>query len=148
VTLLEGRRATNWSLSGGNEQALWSAATQAVVQASASSLPYQLAPGGVAWLFAQVDELADAGDSWTAHCAGRNVKLTAFFNGYGVGRVWLPSAGRPPMRGGKNDAFYLPEPWFQPTENLLAVLVEAVDPAEAAEIGEVIVRRRPAIQLT
>ncbi|MFN8493674.1 MAG: beta-galactosidase [Caldilineaceae bacterium] len=148
VTLLEGRRATNWSLGGGNEQALWGVATQVVAQASATHLPYRLASGGVAWLFAQVAQLADQGESWTVHCDGRNAKLTAFFNGHGVGRVWLPSACRPPMRGGKNDAFYLPAPWFQATENLLAVLVEAVDPEEAAEIGEVVVRQRPAIRLT
>jgi beta-galactosidase len=147
VTLLEGRQATNWSLSGGSEQALWSSATQAAAHGSTSSVPYRLAAGGVAWLFAEVDQLAATGDSWILHCVGRNAKLTAFFNGHGVGRLWLPSAGRPPMRGGNNDALYLPAPWFRPTGNLVAVLVEAVDRDEEAEIGEVMAQRRPSIPI-
>jgi beta-galactosidase len=147
IALLEGRHATDWSLSGGGEQALWSSATQAVEHASVRRLPYHLAAGGAAWLFAEVDQLAATGDSWTLHCVGRNAKLTAFFNGHGVGRVWLPSAGRPPMRGGNNDALYLPAPWFLPTGNRLAVLVEAVEHGAGAEIGEVIAQRRPSIPI-
>jgi beta-galactosidase len=143
VTLLEGRRATNWSLSGGGEQALWFAATQAVEHGRASKVPYRLASGRVAWLFATVDQLAATGESWIVRCAGRNAKLTAFFNGHGVGRLWLASAGRPQMRGGNNDALYLPAPWFQPAGNLLAILVEAVAHDEDAEIGEVVAQPQP-----
>jgi beta-galactosidase len=145
VTLLEGRRATNWSVSGGGEQALWSFATQAARHATARSLPYRLAAGGVAWLFGGLGHLVATGESWTLHCTGRNAKVTAFLNGRGVGRIWLPSAGRPPMRGGNNDALYLPAPWFQQTENLMAFLVEAVEHDEDAEIVEVVARRRPSI---
>jgi hypothetical protein len=64
-----------------------------------------------------------------------------------VGRIWLPSAGRPPMRGGNNDALYLPAPWFLPTENLVVLLVEAVAPDEDAEIGEVVAQYQPAIMI-
>ena len=47
------------------------------------------------------------------------------------------------MRGGNNDALYLPAPWFQPAGNRLAILVEAIERAEDAEIDEVIVQSRP-----
>lgn len=140
VTLLEGRRATNWSVCGGGEALLWSAASQVAAQGSASAVPYRLAPGGVAWLFTTVDQLA--GDSWTMHYAGQNAKLTAFFNGHGVGRIWLPSAGRPQLRGGDSQVLYLPAPWFQPADNLVAILVEAIDRDQDAEITEVVVRRQ------
>lgn len=143
VTLLEGRRATDWSLGGADEERLWSAATQTVDQGHVATLPYRLTPGGIAWLFARVDQLAATGASWTLHPTGRNAKVTAFFNGYGVGRLWLPSAGQPSMRGGHNDALYLPAPWFQPQTNLVALLIEAIDQAEAAEISEVLAQRRP-----
>jgi beta-galactosidase len=147
VTLLEGRRATNWSLRGGGEQELWSAATQAAGLAGVAGLPYRLPAGGVAWLFATVDELAADGESWTLHLDGRNAKLTAFFNGHGAGRIWLPSAGRPPLRGGNNNALYLPAPWFQQGANLLALLVEAVTQDEDAEISAAVAQCRPVLTM-
>jgi beta-galactosidase len=143
VILLEGRRATDWTVRGGGELELWSAACLAASDAEASGLPYRLASGGVAWLFAAVDHLGASGASWTLHFSGCNAKLTAFFNSHGVGRIWLPSAGRPAMRGGNSDALYLPAPWFQPGENLLALLVEAVAQDEDAEIVSVAVQRKP-----
>jgi hypothetical protein len=146
VTLLEGRRATNWSLRGGGEQELWSSATQAAGRAGATDLPYRLPAGGVAWLFAAVDELAPGGESWTVHLDGCNAKLTAFFNGHGAGRIWLPSGGRPPLRGGNNNALYLPAPWFQPGANLLALLVEAVTQDADAEISVAVAQCRPELK--
>lgn len=143
VTWLEGRRATDWTLSGGGEAALWSAATQAADHAQPASLPYRLAPGGMAWLFPEMGHLAASGDSWTLHCTGRNAKLTAFLNGRGVGRLWLPSPGRPVMGGGHNDALYLPAPWFQADGAVVALLVEAVARGEEAEITAVVAQRRP-----
>jgi beta-galactosidase len=90
-----------------------------------------------------VDQLAAGRASWTLHPTGCNAKVTAFFNGRGVGRLWLPSAEQPPMRGGHNNALYLPAPWFQPRDNLVALLIEAIDLHDAAVLERVVAQQQP-----
>jgi beta-galactosidase len=139
VVLLEGRRATRWSVSGGAEQALWAALERRLPRARATELPYRLEPGQLGWLIADVSELAALGGCWIASCAGHNVKVTALLGGRVVGRLWLPgTSGRPAIVGGDPSVAYLPEPWLDGASVRLALLVEAVErdaPGELSEVG-------------
>jgi beta-galactosidase len=72
----------------------------------------------------------------TENYANQNAKLSAFLNGRLVRRLWLPcDTLRPSLRGGADDRFYLPAPWFEEGENRLALLVEAVEMGGEAEIS-------------
>ncbi|MFI6321668.1 beta-galactosidase [Nonomuraea sp. NPDC050556] len=122
VTLLEGRRATGWTAAFAEEPELWTASLKG--DATALELPVELPPGEVRWIHVEADPLA--GRTWTVFCAGADLKLTAFFNGRLVGRLWLPGDTRPVMAGGDADRFTLPEPWFDGAGNRLSLLAEAV----------------------
>jgi beta-galactosidase len=140
VTLLEGRRATDWHIGGGGEAELWAAAERALPHARHLELPYRLRAGAVGWLFGDVDPLARLGGSWVLRCLGRNAKVTAWFNGQIVGRLWLPGSSRPMLAGGAPDVLQLPEPWLQPANNCLALLVEAVEYGEMAEVSDLLMQ--------
>lgn len=60
---------------------------------------------------------------------GKNLKLTVFFNGRVVGRLWTPdSSERPVFSGGDQTSFLLPGSWFaKGAENRLAIYAEAVE---------------------
>jgi beta-galactosidase len=139
LVLLEGRRAVGWSVAGGAEAELWAAAERRSASADRASLPYRLESGRLGWLLADVSALA--GGSWVATCAGRNIKVTALLNGRVVGRVWLPSAGRPAIIGGDPSIAYLPAPWLSSAGDRLALLVEAVERDAPGELSEVQFRR-------
>lgn len=123
--LLEGRRATGWSAVSGDEATLWQAATRSL-PGQETRLPVRLAPGELGWLHADVT--AYAGRTWTARCTGTRLKVTAWFNGHVVGRLWLPGEPRPAMHGGDPELLTLPAAWFDPSGgDRLSLLVEAVD---------------------
>ncbi|MCZ8518957.1 MULTISPECIES: beta-galactosidase [Paenibacillus] len=132
VMLYEGSDAVQWRVAGCQEEQLWQASEDAAGRAAVSELPVQLLPGELAWL--QTDLPADlAAKCRKVRCEGRDVKLTAFFNGHLVGRLWLEGGGvRPHMTGGGQDVIYLPEPWYQAGDNRLSLLVEGI--GEDAEL--------------
>lgn len=133
VTLLEGRRATGWTVAFAEEPELWAASSSG--DTTARSLPVELVPGEVRWIHVDVDRLA--GRTWTVFCAGADLKLTAFFNGRLVGRLWLPGDTRPVMAGGHPDRFTLPEPWFTGAGDRLSLLAEAVHPERPGTLTEI-----------
>ncbi len=140
VTLLEGRRATDWWVAGAGEAELWAAAERWLPDAHGLTMPFGLRTGATGWLFGDVGALAALGGSWLVRCLGRNAKVTAWFNGHVVGRLWLLSSSRPVLVGGAPDMLYLPAPWFQPTDNLLALLVEGVEYGEAGEVTDLLIQ--------
>lgn len=135
VTLLEGISAKDWSVSGLDESGLSTALNTALTDsAAAAELPVQIPPGQLALLWADFPETSS--DALLS-CAGRRVKLSVFFNGRLVGRVWPnPDAQYPRFVAGDPVRIYLPHPWWE-TQNRLMLLVEAVDPYEPGEIGPV-----------
>lgn len=126
VYLLRGVEIGNWSLKGYDEKALWQAALDKLSeQLAPASVPFTLQPGSVSWLFG----IAETSKPYSCHVLkfeGQNVKLTVFFNGTVVGRIWLPSPNRPPMVGGIDNVAYLPGCWFKEGGNRIAIMVEAV----------------------
>ncbi|WP_217369402.1 beta-galactosidase [Nonomuraea antri] len=137
VTFLEGTRATAWTAAFAEEQDLWRAAQTAASHPAA--LPVRLPPGELHWLQVEVDHLH--GRSWTGRLVGSDLKVTAFFNGHLVGRMWLPGETRPMMKGGSPDLFALPAPWFTESGNRLCLLAEAVHPGRPGELREIIAER-------
>jgi beta-galactosidase len=93
----------------------------------------------LAWLYAEVNAPAeDLG--WRVRVTGTGVKLTVFFEGRIVGRLWLPGGDeRPVMTGGSPDSFWLPAPWFREggAASSLVILAEAVVSGETAVIDEI-----------
>ena len=79
----------------------------------------------VTWLLGEIDPDTVHG-CHVLKFTGRNAKLTVFFNGKIVGRIWLPSPNRPFMTGGVDNIAYLPGCWFKEKDNRIAVMVEAV----------------------
>ncbi|MBB6675616.1 beta-galactosidase [Cohnella nanjingensis] len=135
VMLLEGNAAVGWRLSAAQEAELLAHAAVVRPNAIAAALPLSLAPGGVAWAYGALPNSAE-GRGWRIVADGENVKLTVFFAGRLVSRLWLPGGdARPAMKGGSPDSFYLPGVWFgEGAEDALTVLVEAVNASQAGLI--------------
>ncbi|HET6487917.1 MAG TPA: beta-galactosidase, partial [Spirochaetia bacterium] len=55
---------------------------------------------------------------------GRDVKLTAVFDGRVVGRIFCHAENRPFVTGGDGMRCYLPGPWYDARDNHLVLLVE------------------------
>ncbi|GAA3474487.1 beta-galactosidase [Nonomuraea roseola] len=124
AVLLEGRRASQWSANSADEAALWQAATS-TGPGTETDLPVRLAPGELCWLHADLTPFA--GRTWTVRLTGERMKLTAWFNGRVVGRLWLPGDPRPSMRGGDPELLTLPASWFAPAGgDRLSLLAESV----------------------
>jgi beta-galactosidase len=139
VVLYEGQRATSWRVGGCGEEQLWTASLDAEASTASCELPVSLAAGSVAWLMADMPPDVTAACRYMA-CKGRNVKVTAFFNGHLVGRIWTEGDLRPYMTGGAQNLIYLPEPWYHEGGNRLALLVEAV--GDNAELTELVFERQ------
>jgi beta-galactosidase len=131
VVLYEGTRAEHWKLTAGEEPSFWAHAEHSRIDAKAVLLPYRLTSGRTAWLFGDVPNSAQ-GQGWRVHGQGKNIKLSAYFNGRLVGRLWTPeSTSRPNFSGGNQSSFYLPGVWFdQENTSQLAIYLEAVDVEE------------------
>jgi beta-galactosidase len=135
VSLLEGMAAEDWWVAGCGESELVASSQEMHPRAVSTELPFRLSAGELSWLWG---ELPDLKTCHTICFSGRNAKISAFFNGKLVGRLWLPSvANRPIMKGGADDVVYLPGPWFHVRNNILALLVEAIMLGEEAEITAV-----------
>ncbi|MEU9835105.1 beta-galactosidase [Streptosporangium sp. NPDC048047] len=137
VTLLEGVRATGWTVAFAEEADLWRAARSGAP--APASLPARIAPGEMHWLHVEVGHLA--GRSRTCRLTGSDVKVTALLNGHVVGRLWLPGETRPAMKGGSPDLFTLPSAWLTGSGDRLSLLVEAVHPARPGELHGIVVAR-------
>ncbi|HEY8363176.1 MAG TPA: hypothetical protein VIK77_09880, partial [Tissierellaceae bacterium] len=127
VYLLSGIGIGNWTLTGYDEKELWQVACNKFFNKSnrICTMPFVLQPGLVGWLFGEIE----ANKPYRCHILkfkGQNIKLTVFFNGIIVGRIWLPSPNRPPMVGGIDNVAYLPGCWFNEKHNRIAIMLEAV----------------------
>ena len=135
VILLEGKAAQGWAVGGLDEAELWSALDAARDPAAQSvDLPVRVAPGDLALLWA---DLPAAGGDVLLRCQGRRVKLSLFFNGHLIARLWPEPGERfPRLVGGDPTLACLPGPWWKESNRLL-VLVEAIDADEPGEAGPV-----------
>ncbi|MBB6730035.1 beta-galactosidase [Cohnella zeiphila] len=137
IHLLEGRSAVLRSLRSAEERELSAAADLARPDAAAIRLPYSLAPGQVAWLFASLaDAVAGAERGVRMRADGANVKLTAFAGSRLIGRLWLPGgAERPRMSGGSPDSVFVPAAWLaRAEERRVRIFAEAVVPGEPGQL--------------
>ncbi|WP_020617143.1 beta-galactosidase [Paenibacillus daejeonensis] len=128
VILYEGVETTDCSISAAGEAEWLQHATSCLPQASSISLPLVLDPGQAAWLFTETAE-SQRGHGWRVAVEGSALKLTAFFAGRIVGRLWLNEGSKgPTMRGGDPVSFYLPGAWYNAqAAGQLSLLLEAVD---------------------
>ncbi|MGO4108493.1 beta-galactosidase [Paenibacillus sp. YAF4_2] len=127
--MYEGIQASNWTISGAEEPELLAHAEATRTQGLEVELPLQLEPGQTAWLYGAVSN-AENGAGWRANVSGSGLKLTVFFEGHLVGRIWTPSQeGRPVLTGGNPHSVYLPGVWFDKKEGEIAIFLEAVDQA-------------------
>lgn len=138
IVLLEGNRAVDWWVSGCEEEQLWRASEQVSGQAASCELPVALSAGDLIWLTAELPSDVEAACRHLL-CEGSKAKITAFFNGHLVGRVWLSGGSvRPHMTGGAQKEIYVPEPWYEEGGNRIALLVEALE--EGTQITDFVFR--------
>jgi beta-galactosidase len=64
---------------------------------------------------------------------GKDMKLTAVFNGRVVGRIFLDSSAAPAVVGGDPLIAYLPGPWRKPSGNALVLLLEGIGEAPSLD---------------
>ncbi|WNR46939.1 beta-galactosidase [Paenibacillus roseipurpureus] len=128
ITLYEGTSANHWTVAGCQEQGLLQHAQISQIDAQPVTEAIAMKPGTVAWLYSELED-SNEGLGWRVYVSGRDMKLTVFFNGHLVGRLWTKGGeNRPIFRGGCDESFYLPGPWFHEREvgNELAIWLEAV----------------------
>ncbi|CAH1227763.1 hypothetical protein PAECIP111891_06161 [Paenibacillus allorhizoplanae] len=128
ITLYEGTSASEWTVAGCQEQGLLQHAKASRINAKPVTEAIAMKPGAVAWLYGELED-SNPGLGWRVYTKGRDMKLSVFFNGNLVGRIWTQGgANRPIFRGGSDESFYLPGAWFHEREegNELAILLEAV----------------------
>ncbi|WP_309122515.1 beta-galactosidase [Paenibacillus sp.] len=129
ATLYEGVSAKAWRISSCGEGQLWANARSARGEAR-TELPIDMNAGETAWLLGEIGD-SNGGKGWRVRAKGANLKLSVWFNGHLVGRLWLQgSRARPAFTGGNQESFYLPGPWFREERaeaTRLAVLLEALD---------------------
>ena len=134
ISLYEGIAAKGWTLSACQEEGLLQHANKSKLVAHAVESPLSLKPGAVSWLYGELKD-DNQGLGWRVYVKGKDLKLTVFFNGHLVGRLWTEGgANRPIFRGGSEDSVYLPGPWFrnQDEGNEIVILLEAVSVVEDA----------------
>ena len=120
----QGVNLPQWKLSKAEETQLLACARAHDAAARPTRLPLRMSAGAVAWLSAVVQAPAHATD-YALVMKGSDVKACIFLNDVLVGRVFLPSAVRPRMAGGRDDCAYLPSCWLKPGSTV-RVLLEAV----------------------
>ncbi|GGI43884.1 hypothetical protein GCM10008018_04350 [Paenibacillus marchantiophytorum] len=136
INLYEGRSAKSWSLAAGQERELLHHAQISKSADQPVEGAVTLKPGAVSWLYGQLDD-SNQGLGWRVYVQGRDMKLTVFFNGHLVGRLWTQGgANRPIFRGGSDESFYLPGPWFHDHEagNEVVILLESVGTSADASL--------------
>ncbi len=136
VLLYEGHAAKDWSLSSCGEQELLQHAAGHHRHAAESDFPIVLQPGQLTWLYGNLSD-SNAEKGWRVYCEGSNLKMTVFFNERLIARLWMPGGEeRPEFRGGSEESFYLPGPWFAEKGNQLLILLEAVHAGERSELQQ------------
>jgi beta-galactosidase len=134
VILYEGNRAKEWSLSSAVEKELLQHAESLESRALSVELPIELKPGEMAWVYGNLRDSND-GNGWRVFCDGSHMKLSVFFNGHLVGRLWTGNGiSRPVFSGGSQQSFYLPGPWFNDSGNEWRIMLEAVELGERASL--------------
>jgi beta-galactosidase len=126
--LIEGIQITNWKISNAQEKQLWRSAGESLEISNKCSYPLMMSPGEVVWLHSEWNEEATCTNR-IMHIIGKNAKVTAFYNGRIVGRIWLPcsnSGNRPEMTGGSQENIFLPGCWLEKAINRISLLVEAI----------------------
>lgn len=136
VDLMKGNRAENWKIHGFQEDDLITLGKKKQEESQGTAFPLKMEPGKTGWLTANLQKDEQDKRCYLAYPAGENVKLTAFFNGELVGRVWLPSKTRPQFTGGHQGRFYLPSPFWK-DDNQFFIFVEAIEQDEAGIIREI-----------
>ncbi|MDR6550619.1 beta-galactosidase [Paenibacillus qinlingensis] len=134
IDLYEGTKATKWSLSACEEDGLLKHAELAKANATPVDAAVTLTPGDLAWLYGTLSN-TNEGRGWRVYASGSDMKLTVIFNGLVVGRLWTKGgANRPEFRGGNEESFYLPGPWFKEegSGSEMVILLEAVGASEHA----------------
>jgi len=124
----QGRAFSGWSMSRAEEPELLASADAHHAAGRDARPPLRIPPGGVAWLSAVIPSGDLSGDH-ALTLRGSNVKASVFLNETLVGRLFLPSAVRPRMAGGRDDCAYLPSCWLRTGENAVRILLEAVGDA-------------------
>ncbi|NSW91171.1 MAG: beta-galactosidase [Firmicutes bacterium] len=135
VYLLAGTAFNDWLLAGCQEEELWRNAYEKFSGKSVpTKLPFTMEPGSITWLFGKIEPDSEH-PCHVLKFKGQNAKLTVFFNGNIVGRIWLPSPNRPVMAGGIEDLAYLPGCWFRKDgNNYIIIMVEAISKDQPAVI--------------
>lgn len=137
VYLLAGIAFNDWQLAGCQEKELWQNAYEKFSHKSLpTNMPVTMEPGSMMWLFGKIGPDAEH-QCHVLRFRGQNAKLTVFFNGNIVGRIWLPSQNRPTMAGGADDVAYLPGCWFRKDGNGIIIMAEAVSKDQPAVIEAV-----------
>ena len=137
VLLYEGVRAGEWSVSAADEAAWYGHAERCQADAAAVEMPLEITPGEAGWLYLTTDE-SPGGLGWRVAVAGAGLKLTAFYAGRIVGRLWLAEEGTgPTMRGGDPASFYLPGAWHEAAGGQLSLLLEAIDAGAPGRLSRV-----------
>jgi beta-galactosidase len=128
ITLYEGTSAKKWTVAGCQEQGLLQHAQMSRAEAQPVADAIAMKPGSVSWLYSELKD-DNQGLGWRVYAKCRDMKLTVFFNGHLVGRLWTQGGtNRPVFRGGNDESFYLPGAWFHEQEagNDLVIMLEAV----------------------
>lgn len=138
VMLYEGIKVQKWSVSGAEEKDLWKLALKTKNEYKSITLPIQLRGGDTGWIISSLD-IISSNCSYIARAKGKNIKLSFFVNDHMLGRLWLKEDKSAPfLTGGRPDTIYMPADWLVNGENVIACMVEAVDPLEVCEITEII----------
>ncbi|WP_438349046.1 beta-galactosidase [Paenibacillus sp. FA6] len=124
--LIKGVQLTDWKISNAQEKKLWRSAGESLGISNKLKWPLMMTPGEVVWLQSEWKEETTCNDRMM-QVIGKNAKVTAFYNGRIVGRIWLPCSGfRPEMTGGSQENIYFPGSWLEKDINRISLLVEAI----------------------
>jgi beta-galactosidase len=124
VRLLTGERITECDLSLLSEHDL---STFLDVPGENLEVPLRIPPGSMRAAAFGLDGLENSCSF--ARFFGKDMKLTAVFNGQVVGRIFLDSRASPAMVCGDPTVAYLPQPWRKTSDNSLVLLLEGIGEA-------------------
>jgi beta-galactosidase len=135
ISLLKGHQINDWTLYSAEERQLWEDAKESFKVSNQQKGPLEMSPGEVLWLQSEWNEGSEINDR-LVQIVGSNAKLTAFYNGRIVSRLWLPCTGdRPVMSGGSQENIYLPGAWLRKGKNRFSLLIEAIQSGHSAVIS-------------
>lgn len=97
-----------WVVRTHDDRALRRLAAEPREDATPAGLPVTLDPGEIAWLDLV---LPPSPTGLRLRFPGEQVRVTGWFAGECLGRVWLTDPARPPFTGGDPDSLWLPGAW-------------------------------------